>query len=84
MKGKIIQGKVLVKEIQPEEKTKSGIYKPNIGRKHQAEGKVVLKGEGVDDIITGTVVFNPHIGVRFTLDDEEFILVNAKDIYYIR
>ena len=82
MKGKVIGGKVLVKEIKPEEKTKGGIYKPATQKRNQLEGEIVSTGADAEVKVGERIIFIKHIGVKFTIDDEEFILINEKDILF--
>lgn len=82
MKGKIIEEKLLVKEIKPEEKTAGGIYRPRTAKRNQFEGEVVVTGKNTEVSVGEKVIFSSFAGIKITIEDEEHILINEKDILY--
>ena len=79
--------KVLVKDFaEVEKETKSGIILPDaVVKKTVMKGKVIIVGEGTDDIkiaydIGDTVLFQPHAGTKFTYENEELRLLDVAEV----
>jgi chaperonin GroES len=82
--------KVLVKRVEAETKTKSGIVLPDSAKEKPKRGKVVAVGEGkrLDD---GTrspisvkkgdeVIFTSYAGTEIKLDGEELMIMSEDDV----
>jgi len=85
MKGKIGYGKILVKEIVPEEKTENGLIIPAAATE-QRKGEVVIVGDGVEEIVVGSVLtFNSKKtkAIRVNIDAESYLLMQGFGDYYI-
>lgn len=82
--------RVLVKPIEKEEMTKSGIYIPDTAKEKPQEGEVIAVGPGkmsedgkriVMDIKVGdTVIYAKYGGMEIKIDDEELIILRESDI----
>jgi chaperonin GroES len=82
--------RVLVKPIEKEEKTKSGIYLPDTAKEKPQEGKVLAVGPGkmsddgkriVPDVKVGdTVIYAKYGGTEIKVDEEELIILRESDI----
>ena len=82
--------RVLVKPIEKEEKTKSGIYIPDTAKEKPQEGKVLAVGPGKmsDDgklipmnlKVGDTVIYSKYGGTEIKVDDEELIILRESDI----
>ena len=82
--------RVLVKPMEREEKTKSGIYLPDTAKEKPQEGKVIAVGPGkmsddgkriVLDIKVGdTVIYAKYGGAEIKIDDEDMIILRESDI----
>ncbi|MFC1955432.1 co-chaperone GroES [Chloroflexota bacterium] len=82
--------RVVVKPIEREEKTKSGIYLPDTVKEKPQEGKVIAIGPGrlseegkriaVDVKVGDTVLYAKYGGTEIKIDDEELIILRASDI----
>ena len=82
--------RVLVKPIEKEEMTKSGIYIPDTAKEKPQEGEVIAVGPGkmsedgkriVMDIKVGdTVVYAKYGGMEIKIDDEELMILRESDI----
>ena len=82
--------RVVVKPIEREEKTKSGIYLPDTVKEKPQEGKVIAIGPGrlseegkriaVDVKVGDTVIYAKYGGTEIKIDDEELIILRASDI----
>ncbi len=82
--------RLVVKPIEREEKTKTGIYLPDTAKEKPQEGKVIAVGPGrlsedgklipmaikVGDI----VVYSRYGGIDYKLDDEEVLILRESDI----
>jgi chaperonin GroES len=82
--------RVLVKPIEKEEKTKSGIYLPDTAKEKPQEGKILAVGPGkmsddgkripMDLKVGDTVVYAKYGGTEIKVDDEELIILRESDI----
>ena len=82
--------RVLVKPIEKEEMTKSGIYLPDTAKEKPQEGKVLAVGPGkmtddgkrmVMDLKVGdTVIYAKYGGTEIKIDEEELIILRESDI----
>jgi chaperonin GroES len=82
--------RLVVKPIQSEEKTKSGIYLPDTAKEKPQEGKVIAIGPGrmteegkriAPDVEVGDIViYTKYGGSEIKIDGEEFIIMRESDI----
>jgi len=82
--------RVLVKPIEKEEKTKSGIYLPDTAKEKPQEGKVLAVGPGklsedgkriaMDLKVGDTVIYAKYGGTEIKIDDDELIILRESDI----
>ncbi|NCC33603.1 MAG: co-chaperone GroES [Chloroflexia bacterium] len=83
--------RVVVKPMEREEKTKSGIFLPDTASKERPmEGTILAVGEGRRDdsgklvpmnVRTGDkVVFAKYSGTEFKVDEVEYLILSEKDI----
>jgi len=82
--------RVVVKAIEAEAQTKSGLYVPDTAKERPQEGSVVAVGPGrvTDDgkriemevKVGDTVVYSKFAGTEFTEDDEELLVLTERDI----
>ncbi len=82
--------RVLVKPIEKEEKTKSGIYLPDTAKEKPQEGEVVAVGPGklddngkrvpMDLKVGDRVIYAKYGGTEIKVDDEELIILRESDI----
>jgi chaperonin GroES len=82
--------RVLVKPMEKEEKTKSGIYLPDTAKEKPQEGKVLAVGPGkmsdegkripLDVKVGDTVVYAKYGGTEIKIDDEDLIILRESDI----
>lgn len=83
--------RVVVKPVEREEKTKTGIYLPDTASKERPmEGTVLAVGEGRRDDngklipmnvkVGDRVIFAKYSGTEFKLDDVEYLIMSEKDI----
>jgi len=82
--------RVVVKAIEAETQTKSGLYVPDTAKERPQEGSVVAVGPGrvTDDgkriemevKVGDTVVYSKFAGTEFTEDGEELLVLTERDI----
>ena len=82
--------RVLVKPIEKEEKTKSGIYLPDTAKEKPQEGKILAVGPGkmsddgkripMDLKVGDTVIYAKYGGTEIKVDDEELMILRESDI----
>ena len=87
---KPLADRVVVKPIEREEKTKSGIYLPDTAKEKPQEGKVIAVGPGrlsedgkrlaLDIKVGDIVIYAKYGGTEIKIDDEELIILRESDI----
>ncbi len=93
MKVKPIGDKVLIKRLDPEEKTAGGIVLPDSAKEKPREGKVIELGDGKllksgerakSRLKKGNrVLFSSYAGTEITIEGEEFLIMAEEDILAI-
>jgi chaperonin GroES len=82
--------RVLVKPMEKEEMTKSGIYLPDTAKEKPQEGEVIAVGPGklsddgkriaMDLKVGDTVIYAKYGGTEIKVDDDELIILRESDI----
>jgi chaperonin GroES len=82
--------RLVVKPMQSEEKTKSGIYLPDTAKEKPQEGKVIAVGPGrvtdegkriaMDVEVGDIVIYTKYGGSEIKIEGEEFIIMRESDI----
>ncbi len=82
--------RLVVKPIEREAKTKSGIYLPDTAKEKPEEGKVLAVGPGrlsedgkriaMDVEVGDIVIYAKYGGLEIKIDDEELIILRESDI----
>jgi len=90
MKLRPLSDRVIVKQSEAEEKTKSGILLPDTAKEKPTKGKVVAVGPGkLDDkgkpmelgIRAGdTVYYGKYSGTDVEVDGEKFVILRETDV----
>ena len=90
MKLRPLQDRVIVKQQEAEEKTKSGIYLPDAAKEKPTKGKVISVGPGrLDDKgkameipvrVGDTVFYGKYSGTEVTVDGEKFVILRESDL----
>ena len=85
-----LHDRVLVKRIESEEKTKSGIIIPDTAKEKPMEGEVVSTGSGIRqengtitplDVKAGDrVLFGKWSGTEIKLDNKDYLVMKESDI----
>jgi chaperonin GroES len=82
--------RVLVKPIEKEEKTKSGIYLPDTAKEKPQEGEIMAVGPGkmtddgkripMDLKVGDRVIYAKYGGTEIKVDDDELMILRESDI----
>ena len=75
--------RVLVKPMEKEEMTKSGIYLPDTAKEKPLEGKVIAVGpdakeDGIN--VDDTVVFANFTGMEIMIEGTEYLILTSKEV----
>ena len=90
MKLRPLQDRVIVKQSEAEEKTKSGILLPDTAKEKPTRGKVIAVGPGkLDDKgkpmeiglrVGDTVYYGKYSGTDVEVNNEKFVILREQDI----
>jgi chaperonin GroES len=91
LKLKPLGSRVVVKALEREEITKSGIVLPDTAKEKPQEGRILAVGPGDRHPDTGEripvelkegdrILFQKYAGTEFKLDDEELLILSEKDV----
>ncbi len=88
MNIKPLGDRVVIKKVEVEEKTKSGIVLPSSAKEQPQIAEVVAVGAGItedekkkDEIKVGDrVIFSKYSGTEIKVDDVEYTIVKLADI----
>ena len=85
-----LSDRLVVKPIEREEKTKTGIYLPDTAKEKPQEGEVIAVGPGrlsdegkriaMDIKVGDIVVYAKYGGTEIKVDDEELMILRESDI----
>jgi chaperonin GroES len=90
LKLKPLGSRVVVKAIEREEMTKSGLVLPDTAKEKPMEGKVLAVGPGGLDKngnktemilkVGDRVLYQKYAGTEFKLDDDELLVLSQDDV----
>ncbi|MCI8718601.1 MAG: co-chaperone GroES [Lachnospiraceae bacterium] len=75
--------RLVIRQVEAEETTKSGIVLPGQSKEKPQEAVVVAKGEGVESELLKEgvkVIYSKYAGNTVKIDDEELIIVKEEDV----
>src|ERR1051325_209712 len=85
--------RVVVRPLDQEEVTKSGLFLPDTAKERPQEGKVVAAGPGrvledgkrlaMEIKVGQTVLYAKYAGTEFKLDDDELLILRETDVLAI-
>ncbi len=80
--------RVVLKQMEAEEKTKSGIILTSQAQEKPQEAEVIAVGPGTEDVkmevkAGDKVIYSKYAGTEVKLDGEEYIVVKQGDILAI-
>ena len=88
---KPLEDRIVVKPLEAEQTTASGLVIPDTAKEKPQEGRVLAVGPGDRHPDTGQripvdlkegdrVLFQKYAGTEFKLDDEELLILSEKDV----
>jgi len=82
MKLQPINGRILVKPIEVEEKTSGGIYLPDTAKEKLHQGEVIAVAEdATQEVAVGDrIIYKEFSGTEVKFDEEEYILLIEDDL----
>lgn len=84
MKLTPLADRIVLKQIEAEEKTASGIILPDSAKEKPSEGKVVAVGKDVKEVKAGdTVLYSKYGPTEVKVDGEDLLVVKEEDILAI-
>jgi len=93
MNLKPLSDRLLVKPVDEEEKTASGIIVPDTAKQKPMRGKVIAAGPGkmndegkrmsMDVKVGDIVLYGKYSGTEIKLDKEDYLILNENDILAI-
>ena len=80
--------RVVLKQLEAEETTKSGIVLPGQAKEKPQEAEVVAVGPGTEDVkmevsVGQKVIYSKYAGTNVKMEEEEYIIVKQSDILAI-
>ena len=80
--------RVVLKQVEAEETTKSGIVRPGAAKEKPQQAEVVAVGPGPEEVkmevaVGDAVIYSKYAGTEVKLDGEEYIVVKQNDILAI-
>lgn len=88
MKLSPLSDRVVLKQLEAEETTKSGIILASSAQEKPQEAEIIAVGPGTKDVqmqvkVGQKVIYSKYAGTNVKLDDEEYIVVKQDDILAI-
>ena len=88
MSLKPLGDRIVIKQFEAEEKTKSGIILTTSAQEKPSQAKVIAVGPGTKDVqmevkVGDIVVYSKYAGSEIKLDDEEYIVIKQSDVLAI-
>ncbi len=92
MNLKPLEDRVVVRPKEAEETTSSGLVIPDTAKERPQEGEVLAVGPGayqdgqripLDVKVGDTVIYSKYGGTEIKVDDEELLILSARDILAI-
>lgn len=92
MKIQPLGDKIVLKQLESEEKTKSGIVLPDTAKEKPQEGKVIAVGTGkivdgkkvpLEVKVGDRVLYKKYGPDEVKIDDEEYLILSEEDILAI-
>jgi chaperonin GroES len=92
VKIKPLEDRVVIKPVEAEEKTKSGIVLPDTAKEKPQQGDVVAVGPGryengqlipMEVKVGDRVIYSKYGGTEVKLDGEEYLILSSRDIYAV-
>jgi chaperonin GroES len=93
MNLKPLSDRILVKPVEAEQKTESGIIVPDTAKEKPMRGEVVASGPGkttedgkvlpMNVKVGDVVLYGKYSGTDFKMDNQEYLILNESDVLAI-
>ena len=88
VKIKPLEDRVLIKPMEAEDKTASGIIIPDSAKEKPQRGTVVAVGPGTKDVkmevkIGDSVLYGKYSGTELNYDGKDYLMMKQSDIFAI-
>ncbi len=88
VKIKPLEDRVLIKPMEAEDKTASGIIIPDSAKEKPQRGTVVAVGPGTKDVkmevkIGDSVLYGKYSGTELSYDGKDYLMMKQSDIFAI-
>ena len=93
MNIKVIGNRVVIKQLESEEKTASGILLPDTAKEKPFEGEVIAVGPGkvldngsyepMEVKVGDKVIFSKYGGIEIKLEGEDYLVLRQDDILVV-
>ena len=93
MKLKPLGDRIVVKVLEREEKTKSGLFLPDTAKEKPTEGEVIAVGTGkildngqkqpVEVKVGDRIIFSKYAGTEVKVDGEDLVIFSERDVLAI-
>jgi chaperonin GroES len=82
MKIRPINGRILVKPLEAQDKTSTGLYIPDTAKEKLHEGEVIaIAKDATDEVIVGDhIIYKEFSGTGVEIEGEDYILLMEDDI----
>ena len=90
MQLKPLADRIVVKVVNGEEKTKSGLYLPDTAQEKPQEGEGIAVGNGrvldngqkmpLEVKVGDRIIFSKYSGTEIKLDGEKFVIFSERDV----
>ena len=90
MQLKPLADRIVVKVVNGEEKTKSGLYLPDTAQEKPQEGEVIAVGNGrvldngqkmpLEVKVGDRIIFSKYSGTEIKLEGEKFVIISERDV----
>ncbi len=82
MKLQPVNGRILIKPLEANDKTSGGIYLPDTAKEKLQEGKVIAVAEdATDEIVVGDrIIYKELGGTEVEVEGENYILLTEDDL----
>ena len=80
--------RVVIKRLEAEEKTASGLIIPDTAKEKPQKGTVIAVGDGKKDEpltvkVGDTVLYGKYAGTEITVDGKELLIMRESDIFAV-
>jgi len=93
MKLKPLRDRIVIKQLDPEDTTKSGLIIPESAKEKPQEGEVIAVGKGIllnsgkvyplDVKVGDYVLYRKQSGAEVEVDDEKYLIISESDILVV-